>query len=149
MNPWARRHRQALEAGLEPGEQLLAADRVVRAKSVRLSTLARSGATPGHDRLAVARPDLLPFAVPRSVFVLGFTDRRMVLWRATTALARPRAVVSSWKVSGIAAVTATRPFLTTRLVILLDDGSQLVVRPTGSRNLRPLAAAFAEAKAQA
>ncbi len=113
MNAWAQRHREALESALEDGETLHGAERVVAAKR--------------------RRPDR---RLPRGGFVIGVTDRRIVIWRSSTWLSRPLDVVRSWSLhEGVTLSAAPLG----RLHLLLPDRSVVTLRSFGGRSIRPLA----------
>lgn len=112
VTSWLDRHRDTLASLLEPGETLLDADRVLprrRTQSTR---------------------------VPRAGFVLVVTDRRFVAVSATTWLARPRAVVTSWAYDDGATLT---PAGLGRVRLVLPDRSIVTLRPYGPRSVTHLA----------
>lgn len=166
MNRWARQHAALLECELEEDETLLGAGRVMivaassiasartddddmgdrnerwlRSRADRLRHSAERGRGSRYGRLAVARELGLP--LPGSTFVLGVSDRRLLIWRASTWLARPRELHSSVPIGEVAAIRAARRLGATRLAVLLDAGPMLVVQPLWSRGLSDLADAFA------
>lgn len=127
MNRWARRSRSRLEAALADGETLLAACRVSLVGGVDL-----------------ARRLGLP--APARLFVLGITDRRMLMWRTTTWLAAPGAESGSVPLSRVAAMRATWRLGPRRLLILFESGETVSVNPMWGGHLRDLEAAFSRAR---
>ena len=110
---WIERHRDDLERGLEPGEQLRDADRV-----------------------RVSRPRRIPRPLPPGGFILGVTDRRLVVWNATTWLTRPLDIATSWyHEEGVALSRGTLG----RLHLLLPDRTIVTLRAYGSWSVRHLA----------
>jgi len=147
VHPWAQRHRQRLDAALDDGEVLVDADRTLLARVDVVSLDAGSagavtklGGRRGGTALRAARQRNVD--LPARGFVLAITDRRVLVWRATTWLARPAEVVLSWPRARVVSVRAGRRVGTSRLHVLLDDGTLLVLRPYGSRRIDHLAAAF-------
>lgn len=157
MNRWAARHADALQRELEPGEQLLAAHRVQLAGAESASVVGSPdsdaevpvrwggrGAPPARRSMKrrVEHAHQLGFDVPSGIFVLGLSDRRIIMWEATPGMARPVRLASSIPLAEIAAVPIVRRWGSVRLVVLRDDQSMLVVQPLWSRRLRDLSAAF-------
>ncbi|MBA2355797.1 MAG: hypothetical protein H0V80_14160 [Acidobacteria bacterium] len=113
MNAWAQRHREALESALEHDETLRGAERVMATNRRRASR-----------------------SLPRGGFVIGVTDRRIVIWRSSTWLSRPLDVATSWTFhEGVALAAAPLG----RLRLLLPDRSIVTLRRFGGRSLRHLA----------
>ena len=143
MNSWARRHAETLRAPLEEGETLLAADRVV------MTAVTRDDATTDRGnrgkRTEAARA--AGFPVPGPVFVVAITDRRLLLFRASTWLGRAGALEGEVQLASIATVRAVRRLRSERLAILLDNRSMLVVQPLWRHRLRELQSAFESATA--
>lgn len=127
MNRWARRNGSSLEPALARGETLLAACRVSLVGGVDL-----------------ARRLGLP--VPTRMFVLGITDRRLVLWRATTWLAVPGAESGSVPLSQVAAMRATWRLGPRRLLILFENGATVKLNPMWGGHVRDLESAFRAAR---
>jgi len=67
--------------------------------------------------------------------VIGVTDQRVLIWRASTWLARPLNVVTSWSFNDGVTVAAA-PL--GRLRLLLPDRSIVTLRPYGGRSLHDL-----------
>ncbi|MGI8661765.1 MAG: hypothetical protein ACR2LQ_00950, partial [Acidimicrobiales bacterium] len=132
MHPWAQRHRSQLEAGLDDGEQLIDADRVLLSGVSLLDLRAGAGArvkrvggrraTTGV-RAARARD----IALPGRYFILGVTSRRVVVWRASAWFARPREIATAIKQSRVAKVRAGRRVGPSKVPVLVDGGTLLVV----------------------
>ena len=143
MNKWARRHAETLSAPLEEGETLLAADRVV------MTAVTKEEATTDRGnrgkRIEAARS--AGFPVPGPVFVVGITDRRLLLFRASTWLGRAGELAGEILLLDIATVRAVRRLRSERLAILLENRSMLVVQPLWRHRLRELEAAFEAATA--
>jgi hypothetical protein len=144
MNRWARRHVETLGAALAEGETLLAADRVV------MTAVTRDDATTDRGnrgkRIEAARA--VGFPVPGPVFVVAITDRRLLLYRASTWLGRAGALAGDMPLESVATVRAVRRLRSERLAILLENRSMLVVQPLWRHRLRDLQAAFESALAQ-
>lgn len=98
-----------------------------------------------HFRLAVARE--IGFPVPGSVFILGISDQRVLLWDATAGMASPKALEGSFPLADVASVQLVRRFGMMRLGVLLDAGPMLVVQPLWNRDLGDLATAFDSVRA--
>jgi hypothetical protein len=107
----------SLQAALEPGESLRAA----------------AGAIVSRRR---RRRD----ALPRRGFVLAVTDRRLVVFTASTWRATPGEVVTSWTYDEGARLV---PAALGRARLVLPDRSIVMLSPFGGWSLRPLAAASA------
>jgi hypothetical protein len=156
VNRWAARHADALGRELEPGETLLAAHRVVVSGAERgerddgaddvADTPARWGGRGAPARRGlnrrVSRARELGFAVPSGIFVLGVSDRRLLLWEGTAALARPNRLAGSIPLGDVAVVRVMRRLGRVRLAVLREDRGMLVLGPLWSRQLEDLAAAF-------
>jgi hypothetical protein len=127
VNHWARRHREHLQSTLEDGEALLAACRVTLVGAIDL-----------------ARRLGLP--APARLFVLGVTDRRIVLWRTTTWLGAPQTVAGALPLGQVAVMRRTWRIGPRRLSILLESGSTVRVGPMWGGSLRELETAFATAR---
>jgi len=143
VNRWARHHLGTLRAPLEEGETLLAADRVV------MTAVAKEEATTDRGnrgkRIEAARA--MGFPVPGPVFVVGITDRRLLLFRASTWLGRAGELAGEIQLGSIATVRAVRRLRSERLAILLENRSMLVVQPLWRHRLRELQTAFESATA--
>jgi hypothetical protein len=161
VNAWARHHAQQLERDLAAGETLLGANRVVLVSASSIATWPGPMVDPGPagrtdaplatrrlapHRLKLSTARRLGFPLPGWIFVLGVSDRRLLLWRATPLLASPHEFASSVAFEDIAAVRALRRLGPTRMSIVLDRGSMLVVQALWSRQLATLAAAFEHAR---
>jgi hypothetical protein len=166
---WAERNRDALGADLEPGERLLAAHRVTIASATSIGSGGApdaelepgSGRTPRGERvrrraamgkgsarvrLAVARDLGLP--VPGTIFIIGLSDRRLLFWKASVWLARPRPLEGSLPIDEVAEVTVARRFGKVRAAVLLAAGPLLVVQPLWDRSLEDLQTAFRAGRAR-
>ena len=144
MNRWARHHAETLRASLDDGETLLAADRVVMTAVTRDDATTTDRGNRGK-RIEAARA--VGFPVPGPVFIIAITDRRLLLFRASTWLGRVGALEGEMQLSSIATVRAVRRLRSERLAILLENRSMLVVQPLWTRRLRDLQAAFETATA--
>ena len=144
MNTWARRHAETLRAPIEEDETLLAADRVVMTAVTREDATTTDRGNRGK-RIEAARA--VGFPVPGPVFVIGITDRRLLLFRASTWLGRAGPLEGEIPLENIATVRAVRRLRSERLAILLENRSMLVVQPLWRRRLRELQAAFESATA--
>jgi hypothetical protein len=82
------------------------------------------------------------------VFVVAITDRRLLLYRASTWLGRAGALAGDMPLESVATVRAVRRLRSERLAILLENRSMLVVQPLWRHRLRDLQAAFESAIAQ-
>ena len=116
MNAWALRHRAALEAALEDGETLRAAERVIATGRRRAS----------RD-------------VPKYGFVLVVTDRRLIALAASRWLARPGPVVESWPYAAGYKLAARSRWTFGRIHLLLPNRNVVTLRPYGGRRLNHLA----------
>ena len=143
MNRWARRHAESLRASLHEGETLLAADRVVMTAVAKEETTTDRGNR--GKRIEAARA--MGFPVPGPVFVVGISDRRLLLYRASTWLGRAGELEGEIQLQDIATVRAVRRLRSERLAILLENRSMLVVQPLWRHRLRELEAAFESATA--
>jgi hypothetical protein len=132
VNHWTARHLQRLQAGLDPGEEVKAADRVVLSKA--------------GSRIPVAAADAAGFPVPGSIFVLGVSNERLLFWRASKGMARPVELVGGLPLTEVAAVRVVRRLWITRLAVLLEAGPLLVAKPLWGRGVRDVANAFADAR---
>ena len=151
MNPWARHYADALTADLEDGETLLGANRVVVVSASKVAVPDRS-AVPGPrsahvPRIGFRRPPILTarangFALPAKIFVLGVSDRRVLIWKSTPMLARPQTLAASYPIHQIASIRRRRRVGATRVSIVLDSGALIVVQALWSRHLADLATAF-------
>jgi hypothetical protein len=121
VNSWARRHQAALTAPLDPGETLTVACRVA---------LARRSPPTG-------------FPAPGKVFVLGITDRRVVLWRTTPVLARPAGLATSVPFTNLASVAVVRRLGRSRLRVALGSGPVALLEPMWGGSLTAIAAVAA------
>jgi hypothetical protein len=148
VNRWARRHAAALQRGLEPGEHVLAAERVII--TAALDTMApgaeraRVGSTMlrGSAKRRVAQARALGFALPDGIFVLGITDRRVVVWKASPLLARPMSIATTIPLGKVGAVRAGRRLGSSRLALLLEDRAMLVVQPLWGFRVDHISRAF-------
>jgi hypothetical protein len=145
-----------LRRELAPGETLLAAHRVVVAGAERgelddgaeavTDTPVRWGGRGAPARRGlnrrVSRARELGFDVPSGIFVLGVSDRRLLLWEGTAALARPQRLATSIPLADVAVVQVIRRLGRVRLAVLREDRGMLVLGPLWSRQLADLAAAF-------
>jgi hypothetical protein len=155
MNAWARHYTDALTAALEDGETLLGANRVtvVSASKVEVpdrSAVTRPGQPPVRRRgrkapaLVVARAH--GFALPSLIFILGVSNRRLLIWKSSPLLAKPKELAASYPLSHIASIRRHRRLGPTRASIVLDDGALVVVQALWSRHLGDLATAFTAAR---
>jgi len=142
VNRWARRHLETLRAPLDDGETLLAADRVVMTAVTKEDATTTDRGNRGK-RIEAARA--VGFPVPGPVFVIGITDRRLLLFRASTWLGRAGELAGELRLDSIATVRAVRRLRSERLAILLENRSMLVVQPLWRHRLRELQAAFESA----
>jgi hypothetical protein len=151
MNAWARHYADVLTADLDEGETLLGANRVVVVSASRVEVPDRSAAPeadrPAVPRIGFRRPAILTarangFALPAKIFVLGVSDRRVLVWRSTPMLARPQALFASYPIHQIASIRRRRRIGATRVSIVLDSGALIVVQALWSRHLGDLATAF-------
>ena len=74
--------------------------------------------------------------------MLGVSDRHVLLWEATPALARPLRLAGSIPLDEIAVMRAMRHLGRVRLAVLREDRGMLVLGPLWSRRLQDLAVAF-------
>ncbi|HUR76391.1 MAG TPA: hypothetical protein VMZ22_00455 [Acidimicrobiales bacterium] len=118
MNTWAQRHRDALEAALDDGEELVAAERVI---------------APGRRRRR-------PRDFPRGGFVFVVTNRRYIALEASRWLARPGPVIASWPFEAGYALGAGSPWTSGRVHLVLPDRSVVTLAPYGGRSLGHLLA---------
>jgi hypothetical protein len=142
VNRWARRHVDTLHAPLDEGETLLAADRVVMTSVTKDDATTTDRGNRGK-RIEAARA--VGFPVPGPVFVIGITDRRLLLFRASTWLGRAGELAGDLRLDSIATVRAVRRLRSERLAILLENRSMLIVQPLWRHRLRELQAAFESA----
>jgi hypothetical protein len=159
--PWIERHRARLVRDLADSETLLGAHRVLLTSVEMASALeldASPADGPAHLRYGQAarpmgramgrrlgRARELGFEVPGAIFVLGLSNQRVLLWRASAGLARPAALTTTIPLREIAAIRSARRFGRERLAVLRDDHAMLVVAPLWGRGLDRLAAAFTTA----
>jgi hypothetical protein len=150
VNRWARRHATVLERDLDEGESLIAASRavIVAVSSIAASGRARPRVTrsrgPRPARVKTARR--LGFPLPASIFVIGISDRRLLLWETSLLLASPRGLSSSLPLDQVASVRAQRRLGPTRLAVVLDQGALLTVQPLWSGGVADIATAFATSR---
>jgi hypothetical protein len=145
VNRWAERHREELEAALEAGEVLIAADRVMLSSTAAIEL---EGRTPGQtERLGGRRGGAAVRAarkrgvnLPGRGFVLVVTDRRVVVLTSSTWLARPVAEATAFPRTRVVSIVAGARVGPSRVRVLLDDGTLLVLRPYGGRRIDHLAA---------
>ena len=157
MNAWARHYADALTADLDDGETLLGANRVTVASASKVEVptrvaTARPGQPPVRRRgrklppVVVARAN--GFSVPGLIFILGVSDRRLLIWKSSALLAKPRELMTSYPLTRIASITRHRRIGPTRASIVLDDGTLVVVQALWSRHLGELATAFTAARSR-
>jgi hypothetical protein len=132
VNRWAARHFDTLQAGLEPGEELRAAERVVLTKS--------------RGRNPVVEADHSGFPIPGTIFVVGVSNERLLFWRASKAMARPLELAGALPLKEVAAVSVVRRLWISRLAVLLEAGPLLVAKPLWGRGVRDVSAAVADAR---
>jgi hypothetical protein len=132
VNRWAARHLDNLQIGLESGEEVRAADRVVLTKAKARSALAHADAT--------------GFPIPGTIFVLGVSNERLLFWKASKALARPVELVGGLPLGEVAAVRVVTRLWLTRVVVLLEAGPMLIAKPLWGRACRDVASAFDEVR---
>ena len=151
MNAWARHYADALTADLDDGETLLGANRVTVVSASKLEVPALSpGGRPGPPpvrRRGRKLPPLLAarkhgLALPALIFILGISDRRLLIWKSSPMLAKPRELVASYPLTKIASIRRHRRLGPTRVSIVLDDGALVVVQALASRRLGDLSDAF-------
>ena len=149
-----RRHAEQLERDLDEGEMLLAANRVVLVSASSVANLVASARgrdrahtgtplatrrlAPRHLKLSTARQ--LGFPLPGWIFVLGVSNRRVLLWRTSPMLAAPHSLAASLPFDQVAALRGLRRLGATRLSIVLDGGAMVVVQALWSRHLADVAA---------
>jgi hypothetical protein len=144
-----------LQRELEPGEELLAAHRVIVSGAEGelddgSDEVADGPARWGHGgaperrglnrRVSHARD--VGFDVPSGIFVLGVSNRRLLLWEATSALARPVRLAATIPLGEVAVMRVVRRLGRVRLAVLREDRAMLVLQPLWSRRLDDLATAF-------
>ena len=134
MNRWAARHLDALQADLEPDEEVRAADRLVLSKA--------------RARTALGHADAAGFPVPGTVFVLGVSNQRLLFWKASKGMARPIELFGGLPLDEVAAVRVVTRLWLTRLAVLLEAGPLLVAKPLWGKGCRDVAAAFADARSR-
>jgi len=161
VSRWSDRHLETLELGLADGEQLLGAHRVVLdgAQMPPLDSADGQGADEPtllwHRRASrptgravlrhVHHARELGFELPGAIFVLGVSDQRLLLWRASTAFARPRELAGSMPLAAVADLLAIRRLGRVRIAVVLHDQSVLVARSLWGRGISDLATAYAAA----
>jgi hypothetical protein len=150
VHRWAQRHRELLESELDDGEVLVDANRalLVSAGKVDLEGGRGGGVRAvrhrrGQKALAAARTHV---QLPARFFVLAVTDRRLIVWRATRAFARPLDVATTIPSATVASLRAGRRFAPDRLHLVLTDGAHLQLRALGRGRLDHLADAFTAAR---
>src|SRR5206468_3681431 len=111
VNRWAERHREVLEAGLEEGETLIDADRVMLASTASIELngpgvgrTERLGGRRGGAAVRWARKRGV--ALPGRGFVLVVTDRRVVVVQSSTWLARPVAEATAFPRARVVSIVA-------------------------------------------
>jgi hypothetical protein len=177
LTRWAERHRAALTAGLDEGERLLAAHRVVlNAATPSFDVLTRGDVEPeqpslslflgggltgggrrrrlqrkaargrGSLRIRVWAARDVGFPAPSGIFVVGLSDRRLLVWKATSLLARPRELIDALPLGEIDDVEVVTRLGTKRLAVRLGTGAVVVLQPLWDRRVSGLSRVFAEAK---
>lgn len=162
LNRWARRHRDDLVDELEEGEELLAAGRVLIGTvrpppSVAAEREIEHGLGPmlaGRQRRRIARTTRgkvraahqAGFPAPGPLFVLGVTNRRIVIWRPSSLLGRPAGIITEFPVRDISAMRLVRRLGPSRLALTLPSGAIVVLQNLWCRALPAIAAAHVEAK---
>jgi len=132
--------------GLEPDEHLIArasaSFRGAAAASVR-STLALSA---GRRRFDAYYAWQEPAAIAGlgtigPEFVLGLTERELIVWSTSFWFSRPRAITGRVALSDIHQVAAARHGIVTGLAIAFNSGAIVEVEAIRGRRLRQFAAA--------
>jgi hypothetical protein len=121
VNRWADQHASRLPAELDHGEQLLVAARVAVAR--------RSGS-------------LATFPLPGRIFVLGLSERRLLFWRASRWIGRPRGLATAVDLDQITGFDLVRRLSGGRLRITLATGSIMLLESTWGGSLRALSDTF-------
>jgi len=132
VNRWAARHLDRLQVGLDEGEEVRAADRLVLSKA--------------RARTALGHADAAGFPVPGTIFVLGVSNERLLFWKASKGFARPLELAGGLPLDEVAAVRVVTRLWLTRIAVLLEAGPLLVAKPLWGRGSREVAAAFTEAR---
>jgi hypothetical protein len=132
--------------GLEPDEHLVARASVsfrgAAAASVR-STLALTAARRRLDAYYAwqAAAAVAGFSTVGPEFVLGLTDRGLVLWSTSFWFSRPRAITGRVALSDVHEVALARHGLVTGFAVALRSGAVVEVEAMRGRRLRHLAVA--------
>ncbi|HEV3227351.1 MAG TPA: hypothetical protein VGZ52_10965 [Acidimicrobiales bacterium] len=121
MNRWAARHANELRTGLTGDEELLVAARVALSRR----TSPRAG-----------------FPAPARIFVLGLSERRLLLWRATRWRGRPGRLATSVALDQVSAVDVVRRLGGSRLRVTLASGPTALLEATWGGSLRALSDTF-------
>jgi hypothetical protein len=138
--------------GLEPGEQLLA--RAVVAFRGSAAATAQSMLSLRTERIRrqafeawrlVADQSGFPTAGPE--MVVGATDRRLVVWRASFWWSRPKALAGSVPLEHVLDAATRRHGLVTSLALVMRHGEVVEVESMHGRRLRALAAAVHRGRA--
>jgi hypothetical protein len=168
MKNYAEHHRARLERDLAPDERLVAAARVMVSAAApngfepdtgegeppaedpnqqfiwrrgeRMRKNAARGRGTRQVRLAVARD--CGFELPGLIFVVGVTNKRVLIWSTSKWFAQPVEVTADIPASEVAAVRVEHRMGATRLGILLHKGPLLVLQPLWSRGLPAVAEGF-------
>lgn len=164
-----RRYRTTLAAGLGTGEELRSAYRVVLGAAVpppapetrpgraALGPVAMTGRGmwgPGTDgrlerkaargggrlRVRVTAARALGFPAPSGVFILGVSDRRLLVWRASPLLARPGPLVGGLPIGDVEGVIVGRRRARPVATVVLGTGARITVEPLWQPDLAHLAA---------
>ncbi|MGQ0616781.1 MAG: hypothetical protein ACT4PW_07280 [Acidimicrobiia bacterium] len=95
----------------------------------------------GHGRLRgrVTAARALGFPAPSGIFVLGVSDRRLLVWRASPLLARPGPLVGGLAIDEIDGVIVGRRRARLVATVVLGTGAQIAVEPLWERDLAGLA----------
>jgi hypothetical protein len=146
VNRWVERHRGTLVAEFDVGEQLLAAHRVEVRGSAKNAMDDDRVRTRGSRRVRWTAASENGFVVPGPIFVLGVSDRRLVVWRASPWMARPVAMEHSIPIEDVVRIVALRRLGRTNVAVLLESGALLMVQSLWGRGLRDLERAFNQAR---
>lgn len=110
--------------------------RVARSRRTRTSPRRTAG-------IAMATSAAGGFPAPAHVFVLGLSDRRLLVWRATRWLARPAALAGAVGLDDVAGVGVVHRFTGTRLQVTLNSGPSILLEPVWGGSLRAVSDTFA------
>jgi hypothetical protein len=142
VSRWSTRHWAALTEDLDVGEQLLAAHRVEVRGNVADVAEGERVRTRGSVRRHFTAALDAGFVLPGPIFVLGISNQRVLFWRASPFLARPRGLEHSLPLSDLARVVMMRRVGRPSLGVLLGSGPLLVVRSLWGLGLKDLERAF-------